>query len=392
MNLLRRHVLDAFLIVGAVAVAAGLALSDQRLRFVAAVFGAASLLVLLARRRQPLVASIASFAFLGGSFAAAPDSPNVQFFSTMATFAIVAAINTTRDGIIAGIVGAFVVAVIDVSTDPGSWVGDLTLTLGFCLVMWVAGWLVSRHTRRADLMALRAQTAEAQRASAVRDERARLARELHDVVSHGLSVVVLQTMAARTSLSDGDAPGLERHLDSVESTARDALAEMRRMLDLLQVDDLDEARWASPSPGLAQLPALIERARDAGVDVSEVRLGVESAPATGSAMQPLPAGVELAVYRVVQEALTNAAKHAVGAHVSVDVRRTDGQVAVDIVDDGGRGSGARLDGAGRGLIGMRERVALYGGHIDTGPRPDGGFRVVATLPVAAANIPEALVR
>ena len=164
------------------------------------------------------------------------------------------------------------------------------------------------------------------------------------------------------------------------------------MLDLLQVDDLDEARWASPSPGLAQLSALIERARDAGLDVAEVRLGVESAPATGSAMQPLPAGVELAVYRVVQEALTNVAKHAVGAHVSVDLRRTDGQVAVDIVDDGGPGSGARLDGAGRGLIGMRERVALYGGHIDAGPRPDGGFRVVAILPVAAADIPEALVR
>ena len=300
---------DVCLITWAIIDVVVLAISDNNDgRYAAGALAAAASLVLLLRRRQPLVVSIAAFALLAGSLAVAPQSPNVQIFGLLATFAIVGAINSTRDGIVAGLGGAVLIATAGAVGGADGWVGDVILTLGFCTVMWVAGWLVSRHTRRADVMALRARAAEQQREIDVRDERARIARELHDVVSHGLSVVVLQTLAARASMSDQDVAGLERHLDAVESSARDSLTEMRRMLGLLQVDDFDDTSAYTPTPGLQQIPALLERARASGlvVDDSDVDLS-----------QPLPPGAELALYRVTQEALTNAAKYALGSHVRV---------------------------------------------------------------------------
>ena len=185
--------------------------------------------------------------------------------------------------------------------------------------MWVAGWLVSRHTRRADVMALRAQTAEQAQVIALREERARIARELHDVVSHGLSVVVLQTLAARAALADARPTEIGRHLNAVESTARDALAEMRRMLGLLQVDDLDQTQPAAPSPGLRNLPDLVQRARSAGLDADDSGVNLDTVRSEG-----LSEGMELTVYRIVQEALTNAAKHAPGARVQITLARRRG--------------------------------------------------------------------
>jgi hypothetical protein len=185
------------------------------------------------------------------------------------TFAVVAAVNNTRHGILAGGVGAAVLAAATFGAALENAFGDFLLTLGFCTVMWVAGWLISRHTRRAEVMTLRAHAAEQARVIALRDERARIARELHDVVSHGLSAVVLQALAARTARDAGDGPELDRHLDAVESTARDALAEMRRMLGLPHVDDLDPDDAATPSPGLRHVTALVDRARAVGLRVDD---------------------------------------------------------------------------------------------------------------------------
>ena len=380
VDLLRRRPLDVCLVTWAIIDVVVLAISDNSDgRYAAGALAAAASLVLLLRRRQPLVVSIAAFALLAGSLAVAPQSPNVQIFGLLATFAIVGAINSTRDGIVAGLGGAVLIATAGAVGGADGWVGDVILTLGFCTVMWVAGWLVSRHTRRADVMALRARAAEQQREIDVRDERARIARELHDVVSHGLSVVVLQTLAARASMSDQDVAGLERHLDAVESSARDSLTEMRRMLGLLQVDDFDDTSAYTPTPGLQQIPALLERARASGlvVDDSDVDLS-----------QPLPPGAELALYRVTQEALTNAAKYALGSHVRVLIGVRAGEAVIEVSDDGASGTTsdeAELGGAGRGLIGMRERMALYAGSVDAGPTRGGGYRVVARLPLDTAD-------
>lgn len=375
VDLLRRRPLDVCLVVWAVLDVLALAASGNDGRYLAGGLAAAASLVLLLRRRQPLLVSLAAFALLAGSLAAAPRSPNVQIFGLLATFAIVGAINSTRDGIVAGLGGAVLVAAAGAVGSPDGWVADVALTLGFCTVMWIAGWLVSRHTRRADVMALRVQAAEQRREIAVRDERARIARELHDVVSHGLSVVVLQTLAARASVSEHDADGLTRHLDAVESSARDSLAEMRRMLGLLQVGDFDEASAYTPTPGLQQIPGLLARAREAGLVIDDAAVDLD---------RQLPPGVELVLYRVTQEALTNAAKYAPGSHVRVLIGTGSAEAMVEVTDDGprdGAGDAAALGGTGRGLIGMRERMALYAGSVETGPTGEGGYRVVGRLPL-----------
>jgi len=376
MKTLLRHRLDAFLVALAILVGVAVALSDNAHRYLAALLAAAALLTLLARRRRPVLVSLVALALLGSSLAAAPHSPSAQFFALMATFAVVAAVNNTRHGIVAGAFGVAVLAAATFGAAPENALGDFLLTLGFCTIMWGAGWLISRHTRRADVMALRAQAAEQAQALALRDERARIARELHDVVSHGLSVVVLQTLAARTARDAGDLPDLDRHLDAVESTARDALAEMRRMLGLLQVGDLDPDDAATPSPGLRHVPALVDRARAVGLRVDDSGLNPSVV---------LSAGRELTVYRIVQEALTNAAKHAPGANVTITLG-CDGAAATVEVSNG-RGTARPVDysvtlgGGGHGLVGMRERVAIYQGSLDAFETGDGGFTVHARLPV-----------
>ncbi|MGH3509714.1 MAG: sensor histidine kinase, partial [Nocardioidaceae bacterium] len=206
------------------------------------------------------------------------------------------------------------------------------------------------------------------------------ARELHDVVSHGLSVVVVQTQAARGALADrGEEHNVARHLDAVESTARDALAEMRRMLGLLQLDGLDAAGGPEPpSQGLGDLEALVDRAGQAGLPVDA------ELPDHTVRLSP---GLELAVYRIVQEALTNVVKHAPGAPTSVEVRPQRGTVEVRVTSAPRRGSPWRPAAAntGHGLVGMRERVLMYGGRLVAAPLPDGRFQVHAVIPVEAGD-------
>ncbi|HEU4657185.1 MAG TPA: sensor histidine kinase [Capillimicrobium sp.] len=206
--------------------------------------------------------------------------------------------------------------------------------------------------------------------AAVAEERARIARELHDVVAHGVSVIAIQSDAAEAALERD--PALARTpLQTIRGSAREAMAEMRRLLGVLH-DDGDGAELA-PQPGLAQLEALVERARQAGVPVE---LRVDGEP------RPLAASADLSAYRIVQEALTNVRKHAPGAAATVEVLWRDGALELRVTDDGPGGTPA--DG-GHGLIGMRERVRLHGGELVAGPRPEGGFAVHARLPMEPAR-------
>jgi signal transduction histidine kinase len=218
---------------------------------------------------------------------------------------------------------------------------------------------------------------------AVAEERARIARELHDVVAHTVSVMVVQAGAARR-LVDGDPGRARQALGSIESTGRQALAEMRRLLGVLRRDGEDRAGGngagaLAPQPSLADLESLVTAAQEAGL---EVALEVEGNP------RPLAAGVDLSAYRIVQEALTNCIKHAGPARATVRLRY--GRDALELrVSDDGRGvvgwyDGDREDG-GHGLIGMRERVSVLGGNLEVGPRPGGGFLVDARLPLEPAS-------
>lgn len=211
--------------------------------------------------------------------------------------------------------------------------------------------------------------AEEQARQAVLDERTRIAREMHDVVAHGMSVMVVQAGAASRVVAQHPDQAAEA-LDAIERTGRESLTEMRRLLGVLRGADGDGAPVLVPQPGIDDLPALAETFRDTSLDVAlDVGVG-----------EDLPSGLQLSVYRVVQEALTNALRHAGPARATVAVTRR-GHVVEVRVDDDGRGAGTAAGSPGHGLAGMRERAALYGGTVDAGPRVGGGFSVVARFPV-----------
>jgi signal transduction histidine kinase len=217
----------------------------------------------------------------------------------------------------------------------------------------------------------RARLAERERDIAAReavvDERARIARELHDAIAHNVSMMVVQAGAERRVLNGGTGTTREV-LETIEGIGRSALTEMRRLVGMLRSDTADEL---APQPGLDDLPTLAAQVRDAGLPVD---LQVEGE------RRELPVGIELSAYRIVQEALTNALKHAGNAHASVHVRYGPDTLELEIVDDG-PGAPAPVASGGHGLVGMRERVLLYGGSLDAGRRPSGGFRVRVLLPI-----------
>ena len=217
----------------------------------------------------------------------------------------------------------------------------------------------------------RARVAERERDVAAREavveERARIARELHDAIAHNVSMMVVQAGAERRVLDDTGSSTREV-LATIESIGRGALTEMRRLVGMLRSDTADEL---APQPGLSDLPTLVTQVREAGLPVE---LRVEGEP------RELPVGIELSAYRIVQEALTNALKHAGDARASVCVRYGADSLELEIIDDGG-GAPASVAGGGHGLVGMRERVALYGGRLDAGRRPSGGFAVRVLLPI-----------
>src|SRR5271166_49981 len=236
------------------------------------------------------------------------------------------------------------------------------------LATWLAGVFV-RGRREAVAQAARTAAAERQAERAVADERARMARELHDIVSHNLSVVVLQAAGAQAAGGTDTGPTLEK----IERSGRQALVEMRRLLGVLrQPDEPAAVPGLSPQPGVAELAALVEGVRAAGLPVVLV---IDGDPGR------LPAAVDISAYRIVQEALTNVLKHAGPASAEVRVRCGAGEVLIEVTDDGAGPQPAGTAGGGQGLAGRRERVALFGGELAAGPRPAGGFAVRARLPL-----------
>ncbi|HKQ02607.1 MAG TPA: sensor histidine kinase, partial [Actinomycetes bacterium] len=208
---------------------------------------------------------------------------------------------------------------------------------------------------------------EANARRAVLEERVRIARELHDVVAHHVSVMGIQAGVARR-LFDRDPTEAVAAIGSVETASRQAIADLQQLVGVLR--RREEGDDLTPQPSLGRLPELVEHMRQAGLRVKLTVQGLQGS---------LPAGVELSAYRIIQEALTNTLKHAGRAQAGVTVRYGNGLVELEVVDDG-QGPPARRPGTGgKGLVGMRERVNLYGGHLDAGARPGGGFRVHAVL-------------
>ena len=212
---------------------------------------------------------------------------------------------------------------------------------------------------------------------AVTEERLRIARELHDVVAHTMGVVAVHAGTGRM-VADEDPAAAREALATIETTTRSALMEMRRMLGVLRGSDGDEPGTLAPAPGLGDLDALVADVVRSGVTV-EVRVDGDRTD--------VPAGVDLAAYRIVQEALTNVIKHAGRVRVSVAVHYRDDAVTVEVDNEGGAGQQAQPVPVepGHGLAGMRERVAMYHGDLDAGPRPIGGFHIAARLPFGAST-------
>ncbi len=287
----------------------------------------------------------------------------------------VAAECTFRWGVAAALVTQFG-AVLEVRQEWDSWKSQKAPLLFLtCLVagIWILG--IHINTRRAYLHSLEEKAARLERERdtqvqiAMAAERARIARELHDVVAHNVSVIVVQADGATYAI-DTDAERAKRALETISLTGRQALSEMRRLLGVLR--EGDDAGPYAPQPGLDQLSELVEHVRESGLPLE---FEVSGEP------RPVSAGLQLTMFRIVQEALTNTLKHG-GAEATALVRLRYGPDAVEIViADDGRGAAAPNDGDGHGLVGMRERASMYGGTAEAAPLPGGGFQVVARLPL-----------
>ncbi len=325
---------------------------------------------LLFRRFAPFGAVLASaagavlFALVepGGAY----DTSSMFFVLLLASWAAGALVDPRRAAIaFAAVLGAGWVVMARAPDLP--WTELLWITLPLTGV-FVLSLVATRRTEAVRHAEERARRSEAEARRAVEEERARITRELHDVLAHSVSVMTVQASAVRRLLK----PEQEREREAlltVEETGRQALAEMRRMLGIMR-DDAEPAARA-PQPGIGTLPQLVDQIRQSGLPVE---LTIEGEPVK------LPAGVDLSAYRIVQEALTNTLRHAGPAHAWVAVRYGGEDVEIEVANDGS--SDGDREGPGHGLVGMRERVALCGGELVSGPRPGGGFRIAARLPVA----------
>jgi signal transduction histidine kinase len=333
-------------------------------------------LPLALRRVAPLVSVIAVMGAMVGLEYFEFEFGVLVLAMIVAIFSAGAYSRSTREslaGLVAGLVWAVLSWLRSVNQDD-LWIFFIVGMLGG---IWLVGDTLRRRTAR--VVELEAHAADLERDreeashQAVAEERARIARELHDVIAHSVSVMVVQAAAARRIL-DTQPEAARTSLEAIETTGREALAEMRRLLGVMRREDAaDDAK--APQPGLGRLEALVDDVRAAGLPVD---LRIE-----GTAVA-LPPGVDVSAYRVVQEALTNALRHAGGAHVSVVVRYRAEDVEVEVSDDGHGAPGKPVDG-GRGLVGMRERVALFHGDLEAGPRPGGGFAVRARLPIGTTG-------
>jgi signal transduction histidine kinase len=366
---LRRHGVDALVVVLALAAMVEAWIdSDGELRFLTMPFAVAWTLPLLLRRRFPLGAPIVVFLVLVAEALVTVDSVTDSQSNTLAllaAFGIVGAHRNVRAGLAGAAIGyVSLAAIVYRQTVPA---GAVVFMIIFAAATWAIGRAIGEWGRRATDLEAHADQLERAHAEAVAGERARIARELHDVIAHSVSVMTVQAGAARLLLDEDHHERARESLLAVEETGRQALGEMRRLLGILRGDEHEER--LAPQPGIADVDALVEQMRGAGLPVDVV---VEGEP------RELPPGVDLAAYRVVQEALTNTLKHAGAARAEVSIRYGKTALELTITNDGH----ARRNGrGGHGLVGMRERVVLYGGEFHAGPRSGGGYAVRATLPL-----------
>jgi signal transduction histidine kinase len=341
-----------------------------------AVAGAAGLVLALSlawRRRAPLIVlAVAIAASVVANFAVVLDAATTPAVAlVVAVYSVGAHAERVREWI--GLAG--VAALIAANAAEQLSLGDLLLIAMILGGAWLAGRAMRYRRERertlerltVDLEREREEKARA----AVAEERVRIARELHDVVAHAISVIVLQARGGRRSLATDPAEARVA-LNTIEEMGTQALAEMRRLLGMLRRDDEEIA--LAPQPSLRYLDTLAAQIREAGLPVD---LSVEGEPIE------LPPGVDLSAYRIVQEALTNALKHAGPATARVVVRYGKDDLELEIADTGP--GAAASDGEGHGLVGMRERVSLYGGRLEAGPRDGGGFAVRARLPLDSSR-------
>ena len=330
-------------------------------------------LLLLARRRFPFAAPAAYWLLAAAiSFG---DGVLLAFVGSLSIVGLASAFllgnlrNPLKAG--AGLIIVLVGIVIVVYNIPGETASDLVFIPLRFVVAWVAGWALLERAERAEAAEERAAQAERDREAAARvavaEERSRIARELHDIVAHAVSVMVLQVGAVRHKLPDALAEDRDA-LRGVERAGRTALTEMRRLLAAMRSDG-EEAELV-PQPGLDGLDSLLDEVGRAGLPVE---LHVDGSPF------PLPRGIDLSAYRIVQEGLTNALKHAHASDADVTVRYRPDELKIEVRDNG-RG-GATGDGLGHGLVGIRERVKIYGGEMSATPAPEGGFVLTTRLPI-----------
>jgi signal transduction histidine kinase len=336
---------------------------------------------LMLRRRAPLLTWLATWSGIALLFLLAGNSlRGVAFMFVLFTAAYsLGAHASLRHAVTGLIIAAPVLALISYKGEAGlaypSHNGASGVALSFLQVLafWLAGVFVHAR-RRAARLAARSAALQRQAEQAAAAERTRIARELHDIVAHHLSVVVLQAAGARASGKPAGAT-----LEKIENSARQALAETRRLLGVLR--DPEEEAGLAPQPGIGELDALAASVRAAGLPVNLV---IDGDPAA------LPAAVDVSVYRIVQESLTNVLKHAGPASADVTIDCAGDTVTVEVTDNGiaepGRGAAA----GGHGLAGMRERAAVFGGELAAGPRPGGGFAVRARLPLGGGLRPAGL--
>ena len=331
-------------------------------------------LPLLAYRRYPFAAP-ASYWLLAIAITLV-DGTLIPFVDSLSVVGLAAAflLGNLQDGRkawlgLALVVGSMLIVVHYIpGHSPVNWYVFITLRY---VAAWIAGYALHQRSEQVEAAEVRAARAESERESAARvavaEERSRIARELHDIVAHAVSVMVLQVGAVRHKLPDAMAEDREA-LRRVERAGRTALAEMRRLLAAMRPDG-DEAELV-PQPGLDGLNSLLAEVGRAGLPVE---LHLEGQP------YPLPRGIDLSAYRIVQEGLTNVLKHATASDADVIVRFRPDEVEIEVRDNGG-GATAR-DGLGHGLVGIRERVKIYGGEMSARAEPGGGFVLSTRLPV-----------
>lgn len=327
--------------------------------------------MLLLRRRAPLT----GIAVMAGTLLTqvALFDPVAYFFGGFVpvlfmTYAVAAYGEGRRTARVGLAVALVTVTLVSIAVPQLRTWSDLAFDAIVILMVWALGRIVGSNIRRADELASRASELELQHERAVAGERSRLARELHDIVAHSVSVIAIQAEAGEALLDQPDRAA--EAFRSIQATSRQALVELRHLLGLLRPGGTSPS--LEPQPGLAEVGELIERVRAAGLGTE---LTIEGAP---PGVDP---GVDLSAYRIVQEALTNALKHAGSARAQVRIRYLPQALEVEVVDDGDGNRNGNGNGAGRGLIGIRERAALYGGEVSTDSPPEGGFVVRAHLPL-----------